>query len=61
MGSGAKSYMKKGFLIYCMRKCANFSPYMRQPLVIYDFAPDHLKALTDHLGRGSRVGSFDPY
>jgi hypothetical protein len=20
-----------------------------------------LKALTDHLGRGSRVGSFDPY
>ncbi len=31
MGSGAKSYM---------RKCANFSPCMRTPLVIYDFAPD---------------------
>ncbi len=40
MGSGAKSYMRKGFPIYCMRKCANFSPYMRRPLVIYDFAPD---------------------
>jgi hypothetical protein len=39
MGSGAKSYMRKGFLI-CIRKCANFSPYMRRPLVIYDFAPD---------------------
>ncbi len=23
-----------------MRKGANFSPYMRRPLVIYDFAPD---------------------
>ncbi len=23
-----------------MRKCANFSPYMRRPLVIQDFAPD---------------------
>jgi hypothetical protein len=23
-----------------MRKYANFSPYMRRPLVIYDFAPD---------------------
>jgi hypothetical protein len=23
-----------------MRKCANFSLYMRRPLVIYDFAPD---------------------
>ncbi len=31
MGSGAKSYMRKG---------ANISPYMRRPLVIYDFAPD---------------------
>ncbi len=40
MESGAtKSYMKKGFLILYMRKCANFSPYMRRPLVIYDFAP----------------------
>ncbi len=40
MGSGAKSYMRKGFLLYYMRKCANFSLYMRRPLVIYDFAPD---------------------
>ncbi len=34
MGSGAKSYMRKGFLI-----CTNaqiFSPYMRRSLVIYD-------------------------
>jgi hypothetical protein len=23
---------------YDMRKCANISPYMRRPLVIYDFA-----------------------
>jgi hypothetical protein len=23
-----------------IRKCANFSPYMRRPLVIYDFTPD---------------------
>ncbi len=23
-----------------MRKCANISPYMRRPLVIYDCAPD---------------------
>ncbi len=38
MGSGAKSYMLKGFLN--MRKCANISPYMRRPLVIYEFAPD---------------------
>jgi hypothetical protein len=28
-GAVAKSYM---------RKCANISPYMRRPLVIYDFA-----------------------
>ncbi len=39
MGSGAKSYMRKDFLIY-MWKCANFSPYMWRPLVIYDFAPN---------------------
>ncbi len=39
MGSaGAKSYMRKGFLI--MRKWANISSYMRRPSVIYDFAPD---------------------
>jgi hypothetical protein len=36
-GADAKSYMRKGFLIY-MRKCANISPYMRRPLVICDFA-----------------------
>jgi hypothetical protein len=42
IGSGAKSSMRKGFLkLYeYMKKCANFSPYMRRPLVIYDFAPD---------------------
>ncbi len=41
MGSGAKSFMRKGFLIYEeMRKFSNFSPYMRRPLVIHDFAPD---------------------
>jgi hypothetical protein len=32
----AKSSMRKGYLI--MRKCGNISPYMRRPLVIYDFA-----------------------
>jgi hypothetical protein len=33
MGAVAKSYMRKGFLIYEeMRK------YLRRPLVIYDFA-----------------------
>jgi hypothetical protein len=35
-GAVAKSYMRKGFLN--MRKCENISPYMRRPLVIYDFA-----------------------
>ncbi len=35
MGSGAKSYMRKGFLIYKI-----FSPYMRRSLVIFDVAPD---------------------
>jgi hypothetical protein len=39
MGSGAKSYMWKGFLIFSKRKCTNISLYMRRPLVIYDFAP----------------------
>ncbi len=40
MGSGAKSYMRKDFLIYEeMRKY--FVAYcMRRPLVINDFAPD---------------------
>jgi hypothetical protein len=37
MGADAKSYMRKGFLIY-MRKCANIQPYKRRPLDIYDFA-----------------------
>jgi hypothetical protein len=41
-GSGAKSYMRRGFLIY-EGKCANISPYMRRPFVIYDFAPDTSK------------------
>jgi hypothetical protein len=36
MGSGAKSYMRKGFLIYE----EYISPCMRMPLVIYDFASD---------------------
>jgi hypothetical protein len=27
MGAVVNSYMRKGFLIYCMRKCANISPY----------------------------------
>jgi hypothetical protein len=35
-GAVAKSYMRKGFLIY-EEKCANISLYMRRPLVIYDF------------------------
>jgi hypothetical protein len=34
MGSGAKSYMRKGFLIY--EEIQKFSPYMRRSLVIYD-------------------------
>jgi hypothetical protein len=36
-GAVAKSYMRKGFLIYeKMRKY--LTKYMRRPLVIYDFA-----------------------
>jgi hypothetical protein len=35
-GAVAKSYMRKGLLIY--GKCTNISLYMRRPLVIYDFA-----------------------
>jgi hypothetical protein len=34
-GAVAKSYMRKGFLIY--EESANISPYLRRPLVIYDF------------------------
>jgi hypothetical protein len=37
VGSGAKSYMRKGFLIY--EEMRKFSQ-MRRQLVIYDFAPD---------------------
>ncbi len=37
-GAVAKSYMRNGFLIMYTRNCANISPYMRRPLVIYDFA-----------------------
>jgi hypothetical protein len=36
MVSGAKSFMRKGFLIY--EEMPNFSSYMVRPLVIYDFA-----------------------
>jgi hypothetical protein len=39
MGSGAKSFMRKGALIYK----ETFSPYMRRSLVKYDFAPDPSK------------------
>jgi hypothetical protein len=39
MGSGAKSYMRKGLPIYEKMR-TNFSPYMRRPLVKYGFAPD---------------------
>ncbi len=39
MGSGAKSYMRKGFLIY--EEMRKFSPiYEEAVIVIYDFAPD---------------------
>jgi hypothetical protein len=37
-GAVAKSSMRKGFLTYCMRKCAYISPYMRRPLGVFDFA-----------------------
>jgi hypothetical protein len=36
-GAVAKSYIRKGFLKKYMRKWENISPYMRRPLVIYDF------------------------
>ncbi len=36
-GAVAKSY-EEGLSLQYMRKCANISPYMRRPLVIYDFA-----------------------
>ncbi len=37
MGSGAKSYMRKGFLTY--EEMRKFFLYMRRPLDIYDYAP----------------------
>jgi hypothetical protein len=37
-GAVAKSYMRKGFLIYEEMHKYCISPYMRRPLVIYDFA-----------------------
>jgi hypothetical protein len=44
MGSGTKSYMRKGFLIYEeMRKhltLYNFIIHMRRPLVIYDYVTE---------------------
>ncbi len=40
MGSGAKSYMRKGVLIYENMHKYIFSPYIRRSFVIYDFAPD---------------------
>jgi hypothetical protein len=39
MGSGAKSYMRKGFLVY-EEMHIYFTIHMRRPLVIYDFALD---------------------
>ncbi len=35
-GAVAKSYMRKGFLIY--EEMQKYFPYMGRPLVIYDFA-----------------------
>jgi hypothetical protein len=35
-GAVAQSYMRKGFPIY--EEMRNISPYIRRPLVIYDFA-----------------------
>jgi hypothetical protein len=43
MESGAKSYIRRiigGRAFQYMRKCAYYSPYMRRPSVICDFAPD---------------------
>jgi hypothetical protein len=41
MGSGATSYVRKGFLIY--EEMRKYSPYIRRLLVIYDLAPDPSK------------------
>jgi hypothetical protein len=40
MGSGAKSNMRKGFLIYEEMHKYFYHTYVRRSLVIYDFAPD---------------------
>ncbi len=40
MGSGAKSYMIKGFIILYNVYAQIFSPYMRRLLVLHDFTPD---------------------
>ncbi len=41
MGSGAKSYKRKGYLVYEeMRTYSTYHMNMRRPLVIYEFAPD---------------------
>ncbi len=37
-GSGEKSLMRKGFLIFEVTR--KYTVYMVRPLVIYDFAPD---------------------
>jgi hypothetical protein len=40
MGSGAKSYMRKGFLIYEEMHKYFHHMYNEGVIVIYDFAPD---------------------
>ncbi len=40
MGSVAKSYLRKGVLIYEEIRKYFTIPFMRRPLVIYDFAND---------------------
>jgi hypothetical protein len=40
MGSGANSYMRKGFLMYEEMHKYFHHTYMRRSLVIYDFTPD---------------------
>jgi hypothetical protein len=38
LGAVAKSFMRKGFLIYEEMRKYSIKSYMRRPLVIYDFA-----------------------
>ncbi len=40
MGSGAKAYMRKGFLIYEEMHKYFYHMYKEGVIVIYDFAPD---------------------